>query len=77
MNKVPYLSIVGSLMYVMMCTRPDIFHDVGMASIYQSNSGKEHWKSVKRILRYLKDIVEYSLCYQGKKLRLKGYTDAD
>ena len=77
MSKVPYLCTVGSLMYTMMCTRPDIFHAVGMASRYQSNPGQEHWKEVKRILRYLKATTEYSLCYQGKELRLKGYTDAD
>ena len=76
MSKGPYLSTVGSLMYVMMC-RLDICHAVGMASIYQSNLGQEHWKAVKRILRYLKGTLEYSLCYQGKELRLKGYIDAD
>ena len=37
MIKVPYLSAVGSVMYVMMCTRPDICHAIGMASRYQSN----------------------------------------
>ena len=50
MRKVPYLSAVGSLMYVMMCSRLDIYHVVGMASRYQSNLGQEHWKAVKRIL---------------------------
>ena len=39
MSKFPYLSAVGSLMYVMMCTRLDICHVVGMASRYQSNPG--------------------------------------
>ena len=33
-----------------------------------------HWKMVKRILRHLKGIVDYSFCYQGKKLRLVGYS---
>ena len=53
MSKVPYLSEVGSLMYAMMSTRSDIYHAVAMASRYQSNPSQEHWKAVKRILRYL------------------------
>ena len=77
MSKVPYLIAVGSLMYVMMCTRPDICHVVGMTSRYQSNPRQEHWKAIKRILRYIKGTTEYSLCYQGKDLRLKGHTDVD
>ena len=48
-----------------------------MASRYQSNSGQEHWKIVKRILRYLKGKTNYSICYQGKHLQLKGYTNVD
>ena len=39
MNKVPYLSAVGSLVYAMMCIRPNICHAVGMATRYQSNPG--------------------------------------
>ena len=54
MKKVPYTSAVGSLMYAMMCTRPDICFAVDMVSRYQSNPGPVHWKAVKRILRYLK-----------------------
>ena len=68
MRKVPYTSAVGSLMYAMMCTRPDIFFVVAMVSRYQSNPGPVHWKTVKMILRYLKGIATYSLCYEGNDL---------
>ena len=54
-------------MYAMLCTRPDICYVVGLVSRYQSNPGEAHWKAVKSI----------SLCYQGKNLQLRGYTDAD
>eukprot|EP00253_Pinus_taeda_P034959 PITA_34959 len=54
MSKVPYASAVGSLMYAMVCTRPDIAHAVGVVSGYMNNPGKEHWMAVKWILRYLK-----------------------
>eukprot|EP00253_Pinus_taeda_P005034 PITA_05034 len=54
MSKVPYASAVGSLMYAMVCTRPDIAHAVGVVSRYMNNPGKEHWMAVKWVLRYLK-----------------------
>ena len=53
MQRVPYASAVGSLMYAMVCTRPDIAHVVGIVSRFLSNPGREHWNAVKWILRYL------------------------
>jgi hypothetical protein len=77
MKRRPYSSVVGSLMYTMVCTRPDICYAVGLVSRFQSNPGEMHWKAVKRILRYLKGTADYCLCYQGSNLSLEGYTDAD
>ena len=54
MMKVPYASVVGSLMYAMVCTTVDIGYAVGVISRFMSNPGKEHWAEVKWILRYLK-----------------------
>ena len=54
MSKVLYSSVIESLMYAMMCTRPDICYVVGLASRFQSNPSIKHWMEVKRILRYLK-----------------------
>ena len=71
MKNVPYTGAVGSLMYAMLCTNPDICYVVGLVSRYQSNPGEAHWKAVKRILRYLKCIMDYLLCYQGKDLLLR------
>ena len=76
MKKVPYASAVGSLMYVMVCTRPDIAHVVGMVSQFLSNPGKEHWSVVKWILRYLKGTSSFNLCFGNNKHVLDGYTDA-
>ena len=42
MQKVPYASAVGSLIYDMLCTRPDICYTVGIVSRFQSNPGLEH-----------------------------------
>jgi hypothetical protein len=42
MSHVPYASVVGSLMYAIVCTRPEIAHAVGVLSRYVSKPGKEH-----------------------------------
>jgi hypothetical protein len=66
MSHVLYASAVGSLMYAMVCTRPDIAHAVGVLSKYMSKPGKEHWTIVKRVFRYLRGTTSYGLCYQGR-----------
>jgi hypothetical protein len=61
MSRVPYSSAVGSLMYAMVFTRPDIAHAVGVVSRYMNNPGKEHWEAVKWILRYLRGTTHTKL----------------
>ena len=61
MSKVPYSSSVGSLMYAMVCTRPNIAYVVGFMSRYTNNLGKEHWREVQWILRYLRGITSHAL----------------
>jgi hypothetical protein len=63
MSHVPYASAVGSLMYAMVCTRPDIAHAVGFLGRYMSKLGKEHWTTIKRVFRYLRGTTSYGLCY--------------
>ncbi|CAM8987567.1 unnamed protein product [Rhodiola kirilowii] len=77
MQKTSYASAIGSLMYAMVCTRPDIAHVVGVVSRFMGNPGKKHWEAVNWILRYLKGTTEYALCFEGKKVELVGYVDAD
>ena len=64
MRQVPYASVVGSLMYAILCTRPDINYPVGMVSRYLSNPGPKHWQVVKHILKYLQRTRDYMLVYQ-------------
>lgn len=54
MNKIPYASAIGSIMYVMLCTRPDISYALSITSRYQSDPGDAHWVAVKNILKYLR-----------------------
>ncbi|RVW71154.1 Retrovirus-related Pol polyprotein from transposon TNT 1-94 [Vitis vinifera] len=77
MSKVPYASAIGSLMYAMVCTRPDIAYAVGVVSRFMSRRGKQHWEAVKWILRYLKGSLDTCLCFTGASLKLQGYVDAD
>ena len=81
MTHVPYTSAVGSLMYAMVCTRPDIAQAVGVLSRFMSNPGKEHWSAVKRVLRYLRGTSDLALCYggmaTGDELDVIGFVDAD
>ena len=79
---VPYASVVDSLMYAMVCTRPDIAHAVGVWSRFMSKPGKGHWTTVMRVLRYLCGTSDYGLCYQGRPrldrvLDIHGFVDTD
>jgi hypothetical protein len=77
MSRVPYSSTVGSLMYAMVFTRPDIAHAVGVVRRYMNNPGKEHWEEVKWILRYLRGTATHALCFGGSNTFLQGYVDSD
>ncbi|RVW34990.1 Retrovirus-related Pol polyprotein from transposon TNT 1-94 [Vitis vinifera] len=77
MRKVPYASAVGSLMYVMVCTRLDIAHVVRVVNKFLSNPCKEHWAAVKWIHRFLRGTSKTCLCFGTNKLVLVRCTDAD
>ncbi|XP_060211884.1 uncharacterized protein LOC132639459 [Lycium barbarum] len=77
MKKVPYASAIGSLMYAMICTRPNIAHAIGIVSRFLSNPRKEHWNAVKWIMRYLCSTSSLSFCFGTEKPILCCYTDSD
>jgi hypothetical protein len=70
MSKVPYASAIGSLMYAMVCTRPNITHAMGVMNRYMSNPGKHHWEAVKWILQYLRGTSYMSLYFTCADLKL-------
>ena len=77
MKDVPYASAIGSIMYAMLCTRPDVCLAISLAGRYQSNPGVDHWTAVKNILKYLKRTKDMFLVYGGnKELVVNGYVDA-
>ena len=77
MRRVSYASVVGSLMYAMVCTRPNIAFVVGTLRRYMSNPCKEHCAIVKWILKYLKGTSSVCLRYGSGEPMLEGFTDSD
>ncbi|KAJ9548963.1 hypothetical protein OSB04_021506 [Centaurea solstitialis] len=77
MSRVPYSSAVGSLMYAMICTRPDLAYAISMVSRYMANPGKEHWKAVQWVLRYLSGTRNHCLCFGASRDGVQGYVDSD
>ncbi|CAA0814313.1 Uncharacterized mitochondrial protein AtMg00810 [Striga hermonthica] len=77
MRVTPYASAIGSLMYAMVCTRPDIAHAVGVVSRFMSNPGVMHWEAVKWILRYLRGTKDRALVFVRSTLTLSGFVDVD
>nr|GEW97826.1 retrovirus-related Pol polyprotein from transposon TNT 1-94 [Tanacetum cinerariifolium] len=74
MSRVPYASVVGSLMFAMIYT---IAHAVGVVSRYMAKPGRGHWEAVKRILRYVKGTSDVALSFGDSDLVVTGYVDSD
>src|SRR3954463_2342317 len=66
-----------TIMYAMLCTRPDVAHAISLTSRYQSDPGSEHWIAVKNIIKYLRRTKDMFLVYGGEEeLVAKCYVDA-
>ena len=76
-SQLQYSQVIGSLMYLMNATRPDIAYSVSRLSRYTSNPGKDHWEALVRVLRYLKYTITYGLHYTKYPPVLEGYSDAN
>jgi hypothetical protein len=71
-----YQSVIGSLIYLSIVTRPDITFAVNLASKYMPKPGKSHWSMVKGIMRYLRGTSSHGIQF-GTSSDLIGYADAD
>ena len=73
-----YQSMVGSVLYASIATRPDISQAVAVVSRYSSNPSEAHLTAVKRVLRYLKGTLDITLKYRkSDKDKVLGFSDAD
>lgn len=70
MNKVPYSSKIGSLMYAIICITPYIEKAMRVMNIFMKNPGKDHWEVVKWIFKYLICTSNYSLNFGGPNIFL-------
>lgn len=63
---------------MLLTQRPDIAFSVNRLSRYLSAPTLLHWQAAKRILRYLKGTIDYSLHFKSStRLNLSGYCDAN
>ncbi|GJV79149.1 hypothetical protein Tco_1515019 [Tanacetum coccineum] len=79
MQNVPYALAVGSIMYAVRCTRPDVAFAQNITSHFQQNPGEPHWTAVKTILKYLRNTKDMFLVYGGNpeaELRVDCYCNA-
>jgi hypothetical protein len=78
MELVSYASAVGSIMYVQVCTHPDLAFVTGLLGRFQSNLGIMHWKAAKKTLHYLQGTKHYMLTYKRTdNLKVIDYLDSD
>lgn len=81
MAKVSYASGTGSMMYGMVCSRPDLAFAVSVVSRFMSNPGRTHWEALQWVLRYIKGIVKVGILFSGSNEGvaevLNGYVDSD
>ncbi len=77
-ENVPYRQVIGSLMYLMITTRPDIAYAIGKLSQHNQSPRLHDWISAKRVLRYINGTRNLGILYDyTKPLAVEGYSDAD
>ncbi len=78
MRDLPYRSILGSLLYLALGTRPDIAFAVSFLARFSADPGLAHWKALKNLLRYLKGSALHGIRYSRKgSTNFDSFADAD
>jgi len=77
-NLTIYQSMIGSLMYAMTATRPDIAYAIGVLSRYNHDPSNEHMVALKRVFRYLNGMKDWRLHFGGEEEgAFRCYDDSD
>ena len=71
-----YSQLVGSLLYLSVCTRPDIAHAVGVLTKFMSAPTSTHWQAAQAVLRYVAGTAQHSLVFGTSTANIIGYSDA-
>ncbi|KAL2237273.1 UNVERIFIED_CONTAM: Retrovirus-related Pol polyprotein from transposon TNT 1-94, partial [Sesamum indicum] len=79
MEKVPYSNVIGSIMFLMICTRPDIAYAISCLSRYMSNPGPPHWEALKWLLKYLHGSENIGIRFskRSENTQLVGFVDSN
>lgn len=75
--KYEYNKLIGSMLYLAVCTRPDIAYSVGALARYASEPTEEHWTAATGVLKYLNGTKDGGITFGSKATDLLGYCDAD
>ena len=76
MERIPYASTIGSIMYAMICTRLDVAYALSVTSRFHADPGEKDCEAVNYILKYLRRTKDLFLVYGEEELKLKGYTNS-
>ena len=81
MEEIPYRRLIGMLLHLANCTRPDISAAVGILGKFNANPGMKHWKAALEVVKYLKGTANYGVVYGRQRdgipyVPLCGYSDA-
>lgn len=74
----PYRSVLGTVMWGQLATRPDLSFSVSLLARFQANPGIEHWNALMHVIGYIKNTMDYGLTYtRGHGLSPHAFVDAD
>lgn len=76
-QQLEYFRIIGSLMYLMNCTRANIANSINRLSGYTSIPKEEHWRAIIRVLRYLMYMTDYGLHHMRYPAILESFSNAN
>ena len=75
--KVPYLSVIGALLYIANCTMPNIAFALNLLARFSAFPTRRHWNGIKHIFQYLQCSQDLSLLYtRNQNMTLVGYLNA-
>ena len=79
MENIPYTNVIGTIMYLMISTRPDLAYSISLLSRFMSNHEKVHWEALKYVLKYINSSLNVGLIFEKRSdtLDLVGYVDSD
>ena len=70
MEEIPYSNAIGTVMFSMISTRPDLAYSISLLSRYMSNPEKEHWNALKHLLKYINSSLHAGYVTKTRRMHL-------